>query len=76
MTCSSISFETINSLRLLHMAEHAVGLRLNTGSKSTKDTSLVHAVGLKPETGSESAKDACAGELGRLGVSGLHNGMM
>ena len=58
------------------MAEHAIGLGLNTGSESTKDTSLVHAIGLKPETGSESAKDACAGERGRLDVSRLHHGMM
>ena len=31
------------------MAVHAVGLKLNIGSESAKETSLVLAVGLKPK---------------------------
>ena len=58
------------------MAVHAVGLKLNIGSESAKDTSLVLAVGLKPEIGSESARDAFTGDHGRLDVSKLHPGMM
>ena len=48
----------------------------NICTESTKDISLVLAIGFQPELGSESARDACAGDLGRLDVSKLHQGMM